>query len=107
MDRPSALQQALLAAFAALGETPARETEQLLTAAEEPFGISYWTLLRWARSGRLRAHRGGRGKLLFWMSDLKRAIEHEPFVHKARAKTSAAPDEDLLDACPDLAKRSS
>lgn len=75
------VRDALLAAVAALDATaspppPAR----LYCAADRPFGISPWTFRRWAAEGRLRCHRGARGKLLAWENDVRAAIEAEPYL---------------------------
>lgn len=87
----SAAVEALLAAAAALGEAPPPlPPERLYAAGDKPFGLSPWTFRGWAKSGRLRCHRGPRGKLLAWESDVRKAVEAEAYEPRAK-KLEPAP----------------
>jgi hypothetical protein len=96
-DRTHTAIEALLTAAAALGESPASPPERLYSARDKPFGLSPWTFRRWAAEGRLRCHRGARGKLLAWEADVRAAIEAEPYVPPdAGVNPDGDPLEELL-----------
>jgi hypothetical protein len=84
--------EALLSAAAALGEAvPVQPPERLYSAKDRPFGLSSWTFRSWAASGRLKCFRGPRGRLEAWESEVRKAIEAEAYVPRAK-KLEAATD---------------
>lgn len=58
----------------------ANQSDQLIELSNGAYGLSGWTLKRWAADGRLSAFRAERGKLVAWDRDVRAAIEAEPYV---------------------------
>ncbi len=73
------------------------ESNRLFDVKDRPFGLAPDTLRAWAKSGRLRAFRAERNRLVFWESDLKVAIEAQPFKPMPKVRR-AETEEDALDA---------
>lgn len=83
---------ALGAALAALDGTLQERDDDLIELGAGCYGIAGQTLIRWARSGRLRAFEAERGRLVAWRSEVRRAIEAQP------ARQLRAVEDDPLEA---------
>jgi hypothetical protein len=69
-----------------------------LVALNDGFGpVAGATLLRWARTGRLRAFRAARRRWVAWTVDVAAAIEREPVPVRRVEPPSHSRDRDLLD----------
>lgn len=69
-------------------EQPADDPALTLEAAARVTQISAHTLRSWAKSGRLRSHRGARGAYLVRRSDVDAAIEAAPNEPTPRRKSN-------------------
>lgn len=93
----AAVRAALDALEAALGDD---QGDELVTLSEGCDGIAGATLQRWARTGRLVAYEAERGRLVAWRSDIRRAIEAQPYrpaVRVVATEPEDGADEDLLE----------
>ena len=86
---------ALEAVVAAMDAQPA---DELVGLRDGALGLSGDTLVRWARSGRLRAFEAERGRIVAWQSDIRAAIEAAPVRRNLRhVPTPPSNDVDELD----------
>ena len=80
-------------ALGVLEAPPANLTEidRLVDAEDRLFDLTPTTFRRWIREGRLKAFQAERGRYVAWESDVRRAIEAEPYEPNQTA-AGAAPD---------------
>lgn len=79
-------------------EQPPDDRALGLDAAGEASGISPHTLRSWAKSGRLRTHRGPRSSYLVKLSDVHAAIEAAPSEPAPRIRATPVVDLDAWEA---------
>lgn len=90
-------------ALTALGRLAAAraepEADRIVKAGDRPLGLSPSTFRLWAKSGRLKAFVGPRGRYEAWLSDVRKAIEACPVEpRQVTAGAENATDVDPLDA---------
>ncbi len=77
-------------------DTTRSDGDKLVSSADRPFELRPATFQRWAREGRLKAFTAERGRIVAWLSDVRRAVEAQPVTTTGPATDDHADELDSM-----------